>query len=300
MKAHISGRSFILGFPGLFVTHEVKSFIKSHTPAGFIFFKDNLNDVQQIKTLLTDLKQLYQTLNLTPPILAIDYEGGLVDRLPDPCQRIPHANELGKTASTSELFKIGEQMGLTLKELGFTLNFSPVCDVSTPQTPDYLSSRIFSSDPETVATLIAAYIKGHQGTGVLACAKHFPGIGSATRDPHKKPIETTDPKQIFESTHWVPFKSAIEANVGTVMTSHIMCPNLDTQDIATYSQKITHTLLREHLEFKGLIISDDLNMGAIQEQLSESVSKTLVAGHDLVIISDRDINTHAKLLEDLC
>lgn len=292
-------RLVILGFEGTTLTPHVKDFIKTYRPGGFIFFKDNIQSLSQCKKLIRGLRSFYdQHLNFIP-LLCIDHENKVVNRLPSPITAFPDAPSLGETLNHGSAYAMGQTMGKELKGLGINCNFAPVCDVARDITPPYLKSRCFSSNAETVGWITAQFIKGIQETGVMACAKHFPGLGSADKDPHACVVRSSQPKHEFDRRDWVPFKTAIAADVCAMMTTHVICEALDPDEIATYSPLIVQKYLVQTLGFKGLIISDDIKMGAIQEDMLTACIRAYMAGHHLIINSERRVDQNAVILESL-
>jgi beta-N-acetylhexosaminidase len=292
-------QKIIFGFSGTTLTEEAKLFIEKTHPAGFIFFDDNCDSLTQITDLLHELQEFYVSTHGHTAILSIDHESTAVQRLPSPITHFPHAISLGKIMSPQLATLMGRTMGQELKKCGFNLNFAPVCDVLTSHTPDYLKHRCFSDDSEKVASLTESFIIAMQAEGVKACAKHFPGLGSAAQDPHKKQTQTSQSIKTFRDQDWKIYKRAISAGVATVMTTHVLCSDLDKEHIATYSEMIIHTHLKKELGFKGLIISDDLKMGAILESPKEAIHKAIQSGHDLVIHSERGFTQNEHLIQSL-
>lgn len=300
MKATQTSLSpFLFGFDGQTLTPRAKTFIQDYKPSGFLFFRENCDNTEQIKVLLRDIKDVYAALDLPPPLLAIDHEGGNVHRLPDPITHFSPAAELGATLSPSQVEAVGYRMAHELTQLGFNVNFAPVCDIRTPQTPTYLASRSFSTDPSSVSKFSLALFNGLRQGGLLACAKHFPGLGSAAHDPHFSPISSDQPLEVFEKRDWQPFKTLIQHNVPFIMTSHMMCPKLDPNAIGTFSAKLVRTYLKSKLGFHGRVLSDDLTMGAIQGTLVESAIQAIQAGHDLIILSNACFEENAMFLEEI-
>jgi beta-N-acetylhexosaminidase len=186
-------------------------------------------------------------------------------------------------------------MAQELLDPGIRLNLAPVLDVLTERYNPGIGIRSFGRDPELVSQLGAAFIRGSQEHGVSACAKHFPGKGAAAVDAHVELPTIRLACREFETIHLAPFRAAVEAGVDCVMSSHVRFPTLDSKP-ATFSEKITSRLLRQRLGFRGVVISDDLCMGAITRTWPIQLAsvEALKAGHDLLIIAhDRQTQREA-------
>lgn len=257
-------------------------------------YGENIRDTEQLRTLGTELRAA-----CPEALLAIDEEGGEVTRLHylhgSP---YPGAAVLGRIDDTEYTSRIGEQVGHDILSAGFNLALGPVADVnSNPQNP-VIGTRSFASDPTRAGKHVAAWILGLQRTGAIACAKHFPGHGDTFEDSHLVLPAVDATLQTLEQRELPPFRAAIEARVGAIMTSHILLPQIDPSVPATFSRRILQGLLRDELEFDGVIVSDALDMqGAIHEiGIPEAAVRALIAGCDLLCLGT---NTGARLLQEI-
>jgi beta-N-acetylhexosaminidase len=195
-------------------------------------------------------------------------------------------------------YRVGALMGRELVALGFHLNFAPVCDVAIEQDgKDIIGDRAFSHEAHEVAMLAAKFIQGMQGSGLAGCAKHFPGHGATTTDSHfLLPIVSTS-ADILEERELAPFRSAIKAEVASIMTAHLIAQNLDEDKPATMSPKIINELLRVKLEFDGVVISDDLDMKAVADhyELKEILRASLESCVDMFIIGNNLEKTYEAI-----
>ena len=168
-----------------------------------------------------------------------------------------------------------------MRELGINLNLAPVVDVATSIAHSSLRNRCYSSDPARVAEMGVAFVKGMHDTGVKCTAKHFPGLGLGCQDTHESGTVVTAPREKLEQ-HWLPFRKMIAAGIDAILISHAVYPALDPARPATLSKSIITEILREQMGFTGLIISDDLLMGAITNYYSiqDAVKNCLAAGCD--------------------
>lgn len=277
------GRVFMLGFPGTSLDKDTAKFLAGINPGGIILFSRNFVSPAQLKDLICQIKELFDQRIL----IAIDHEGGRIVRFDQGVTVFPGNMALGVTGNRDFAFQQGVISALELRNFGIDVNLAPVLDVLTDRYNPGITIRSFSQDPYLVASLGVSMIEGMQstGTGISATAKHFPGIGAAYVDPHLElpiinlPYETT-------RIYLYPFIKAIEAGVDLMMSSHVVYRSLEQDLPATFSHNIVHDLLRKELGFRGIIITDDLEMGAIGKHytMEEAVIRCVRAGHDMVLI----------------
>ncbi|MBU0547725.1 MAG: hypothetical protein KKH57_03075, partial [Candidatus Omnitrophica bacterium] len=196
-----------------------------------------------------------------PPLIAINMEGGWISLIPD--APFPSPMALGAAGSYKLAEVNGSMIGRTLAQLGINVNLAPVLDLYSNQENRIVSTRSFGEDPEKVAALGAAFIKGLQSQGIFATAKHFPGIGGAEGDPHIA-MQRLDKNLVqLENEELIPFKAAIAAGVKIIMTGHLLVPQIDPKNPASLSKVFTTDILRHRLGFKGVVMVDDVRMQAI-------------------------------------
>jgi beta-N-acetylhexosaminidase len=185
--------------------------------------------------------------------------------------------------------RIAHAVGAELAALGFTINFAPVLDVRTCVETSVIGDRAFGDDPDTCARFGASWIRGLQQAGVLACGKHFPGHGDASRDSHVDLPVVERPREDLERVELVPFRAAVAADVSAMMTAHVVYTALDAQHPATLSGAVCAEL-RSHIGFRGLLISDDLEMQAIAARYSieDAAVQAVAAGCDALLICSND------------
>ena len=277
------GKLFIIGYQGEEPSEEFLSFVKEWGIGGVIVFARNLSDPLKLPENLKKIREAAGNNIFT----AIDQEGGLVLRilrygsLFPSAMALAAANDLGLAEKTYRA--IGEEM----LSLGLNWNLAPVLDINHPSNPG-IGARSFSDTPQKVAEFGIAAIKGLQSTGVMACAKHFPGKGEARKDSHLTLPTIPYPAERLHSFELYPFKKAIENNVAAIMTSHVFFPAFEkTPNLPiTLSKSVLTDLLRKELKFKGLVITDDLEMGAITESygIAQAALKSFMAGADQLLI----------------
>lgn len=280
------GQLFWIGLEGPTLTGKEAEFMADNNIGGVTLFGRNLETPEQIHKLCTDLYNLKNRMpSKMPPFIAIDMEGGRVHRLKDPFTQWPSIGAMSALDSTSVAFKFANMMGTELRALGVNVDFSPCVDVLTNEKNVLIGDRSFGSDPEYVAKMASAVIRGYIKSGVLACAKHFPGHGNTIIDSHEDlPIEEVD-MDTLEKRELVPFKKAMRARLDFIMTAHIQYSKIDSEYPATLSSKIVRDLLKGDLKYKNLVITDDLDMKALTKNYTreEIPVKAFQAGCDIML-----------------
>jgi beta-N-acetylhexosaminidase len=181
--------------------------------------------------------------------------------------------------------RIARAVGTELGALGFTIDFAPVLDVNTCAQNPVIGDRAFGDDADTCARFGAAWVRGLQASGVLACGKHFPGHGDTSKDSHVDLPVVNQPLERLERVELVPFRAAVEAGVATLMTAHVVYPALDRERPGTMSPAVC-TALRERLGFRGVLVSDDLEMQAIaaRSTIEDAAVQAIAAGCDALLV----------------
>lgn len=276
------GRLFMFGVYGLKPSRQTVSLFRSTGATGVLLLARNIETPAQTKAFVTELEQRLGR----PLLVAIDHEGGWVLRFKSGVTPFPGNTALGRARDPKLAYAVGRQMARELAPIGIRMNLAPVLDVATQDYNPGIGIRSFGSDPRLAGRLGAAFIRGMQDNGVSACAKHFPGKGAATVDAHVDLPTIRLPRAAFARTHLAPFRAACAAGVDAVMTSHVRYPALDSQ-LGTFSKRIVRDVLRGRLGYDGLVVSDDLCMGAITKRwpVAEATLKCLDAGHDVLMIA---------------
>jgi len=283
------GSLFIVGIASTEADGNARSLIREHKVGGVILFARNIENPLQVASLCRRLQEEAIAATGTPLFLAVDQEGGPVARLREPFTLHPGASEIGR--SPEPLERASRFASITATEMslvGLNMNMAPVMDVPSGEPERHLSGRTFGTNPGTVASLGIRVIEGLQRKKILAVAKHFPGLGKANLDPHHRLPVIDSPGSEIEERDLVPFKAAIKAGVSGIMTSHAVYPGLDPGTPATLSRKIITDLLRKNLEFDGLVITDDLEMGAVAGGLGVdgSAVEAFRAGVDILLVCE--------------
>jgi len=257
--------------------------------AGGIVYVQNVSTAAEARAINQALPRIANDSGLTPPLIAIDHEGGIVQRIKD----VPNLNNNWDFALTRPSDTLACQRGLNhaqvLTSLGFTMNLAPVLDVNNNPANPVIGKRSYSDDPQVVARLGAAYIRGLQGGGVAAVGKHFPGHGNTGVDSHLQLPILTQSVDDLEKIELVPFRRAIDADISAIMSAHIVFPAVDPSGVpGTLSRAVMTGLLRDRLGFQGLAISDDLGaMKAITDNFTpgDAAVRAVKAGVDMLIMS---------------
>ena len=280
------GQLFVVGIPEPRFDSEVLHTFVRLGIGGVILFKHNYESPAQLVTLTNTIQKnlIPSSYKGHPAWIAVDQEGGRVQRFKDPFTVMPPAAKWTELNSPKTCFEAGFIMGKELRACGINLNFAPVVDV-LQTAAKAIGDRSFSSDPQIVATMGSAVVRGIQKSGVLAVAKHFPGHGSVIPDSHEELPVSPKTVQELEEIDWIPFRRAIRSRVEGIMTAHILFENIDASRPATLSRKLLQDYLRKDLRFTKLIFSDDLEMGAIKKkyELRDAAFLAVQAGCDQLI-----------------
>ncbi len=282
------GQLFIVGFTGQELSPELTHFIQRYKPGSFILFKRNISSIPQITKLNNDLYRLSFSATNLPPLLAVDQEGGSVSRLPI-YPPPPNALAMGQTQSPLLVEEMGYQTALFLREVGFNMNLAPVLDVVDLFSAGFIGVRSFGSEAHLVSEMGAAYSKGLLRAKVLPTAKHFPGTGSVTADPHKTIVTSSASEEVLYSRDIFPFEKYTRINQPTaVMLSHLVYPAIDSSgEPASFSSHIIDGILRKKMNYQGLVVTDDLQMQGSRLLLKpeEAALKSLKSGSDVIMLT---------------
>lgn len=278
------GETLMIGLSGPRLTEEDLRTLAETRASGVILYRRNFEDPGQLVRLLHELDAAAGKRML----VSTDHEGGRVVMLGQGTTIFPDNLALARGGDVADAARQGELEGRELRRLGVDLNLAPTLDVLQAErySPN-IGIRAYGEDPARVAALGVARIKAMQAQGVAACAKHFPGKGHSPLDAHLRLPTITSTEAEMRARHVPPFVAAIAAGVECVMTSHPIYPHLDaTGALATFSRPIVTGLLRQELGFRGVIVSDDLEMGAVTEACPVGRAAVLAmrAGHDLLLV----------------
>ena len=283
----------------------MRSLAREFGLGGVTLFARNIEAPEQVAELAYDLQSLSTEL---PVWVAVDQEGGRVARLRAPFTEWPPMAVLGRSGDADLAYRFAAALASELKAVGISLDYAPVLDIHTNPRNPVIGDRALAETADAVGRLGAAIVRGLQENGIAACGKHFPGHGDTSVDSHLDLPIVEHPPDRLRRVEFIPFREAIRAGVATIMTAHILVPSLDEEKPATLSRRVVYDLLRDELNFEGVILSDDLEMKALAKSYSvaEAAVQAILAGCDAVLIcralSDdrsRDIEVQAVALEAL-
>ncbi|MBF0302068.1 MAG: beta-N-acetylhexosaminidase [Desulfamplus sp.] len=287
----LAGQRLMVGFEGTELNNELKTLIRDIKVGGIILFAINIQSAAQVKALCKSAQEYAKSCNLPPLVIAVDQEGGDVARLKKPdfteFPGNPHITDI----DSAKIF--GSIVANELKSVHINMNFAPVMD-SIPKLntmpanfKSVMLNRVFPGNPENVATLGSHVIDALQKNGIMAVAKHFPGIGRTTRDSHLElPVLKTEEadQNLMEKSDFIPFKAAIKSNVAGIMLSHILYTSMDNEWPASLSYNIAKRVLRDQMGYQGVVMTDDLDMKAIKYDIKTSIRQILNADIDIAMI----------------
>lgn len=272
---------FMLGFDGDSLPGELTEYL-ARGLAGVVIYQRNFTSAEGLRKLTADIR----TAAGRPVLIGIDQEGGTRFALREPFTQWPSAEALGRLGDASAVEQVARAMAVELRAAGCNLDFAPMLDLHVNPTSPVTLDRSFGVDPNIVARMGAAFHRGLRAGGVLSCAKHFPGHGDAAVDPHLDLPVFAGSRERLKSTELVPFAAAITAGVPLLMTAHILLPRIDPENPASLSRTILFDILRGELRFEGVILADDLGMGAVAKQFGagEAAIRALRAGTDIAML----------------
>ncbi len=271
----------VVGFDGKSVNEHLLGWLDRGV-GGVILFRRNIESPEQILKLCQDI---HRRSRISAPMISIDQEPGLITRLSPPFSQWSSQQALGKSGDAEFVEKVGAAIARELKSVGVNTDWAPVMDVQSNSKNPIIGPRSFGGDVDLVSKLGRALIKGLQGGGVAACAKHFPGHGDTSQDSHLTLPVVSRPKDDLEKTEIPPFAAAVRAGVASVMTAHVLYPAWDKDHPATLSPRIITGILRDRMKFKGVIVTDDLSMVGIAKGRSheEIAAGCIEAGCDILL-----------------
>jgi len=282
---------FILGFEGLELPKDFVNLIKEFPPAGFIFLGNNYDNPEQFRLLVQRLNEISKGSY----IYSTDQEPGRVQRFKNGFPLSLNPIEYAQNGKFSDFEVWCDRTASLLSDIGINLNLAPVVDLAEFGSESIvLKNRSFGAGFDQVNKFTEILINEHRKKDVLACAKHFPGLGQADIDPHEKTAASSEPLERLREYHWNSFRFAARQKIEFMMTTHLSNPNLDNK-IATFSPEIVR-MLKEEIRHSGLILSDDLLMGGAgsKENIDSIAIDCLTSGHNLLIISkDIDLQKQA-------
>lgn len=261
--------------------------LNQYAVGGLIYFGQNIIDREQITEMLANTA----SMSNYPLFLAVDEEGGDVSRVANSGMEVTKVDDMatiGAGGDPSQAFAAGETIGAYLKEIGFNVDFAPVADVTQEGVESALGNRSFGTDPQIVGEMASNVASGIKESGVSACLKHFPGLGSASDDTHEGRVEISKTMEELRASDFVPFSIGIEAGVDFVMVSHATVPAIDEELPSSLSRKVVTDTLRGELGFEGVVITDALDMTAITDDYTSEQAAVMAieAGADMLLMPE--------------
>lgn len=279
------GQLVMVGIDGYTNDNNSQELIEKYHVGGFVLLKQNVKDLEQMLNLINSLKET-NAANKIPLFLSVDEEGGRISRMPEDFVKLPSNGKIGEVNDSKLSYQVGRILGEELKSVGLNMNFAPVLDInSNPKNP-VIGDRAFGETPDLVSKLGIQTMKGIKSQNIIAVVKHFPGHGDTSIDSHVGlPIVNANLERL-ESFELQPFSSAIENQADAIMIAHILLPKIDSNNPASFSKAIITDLLREEMNFNGVIITDDLTMGAVVNNydIGDAAVESLKAGSDIVLV----------------
>ena len=286
--SRLLGQLLLTGVPGPELDPDTAARFKKLQPGGFILFGRNIQSPEQLRKLIDDLRDISDI----EPFITIDQEGGRVSRLRLIGEEPPNAQALRDKGDPSLIRTHGRLTGQILRHFGFNLDLCPVLDISYDDTADNsLKGRCYGRDPQEVVNNAGVFNRAMRKEGILSCAKHFPGYGPADCDPHEFLPVITKSREDLERDELLPYRTLLP-EIDSVMTCHSNYTAFDPgrgRWPASLSHNIVTKLLRDQLGYEGLAMTDDLDMGAILNEVTfeQAIQEAVRAGNDLVMICHR-------------
>ncbi|MCR2806444.1 beta-N-acetylhexosaminidase [Paenibacillus sp. SCIV0701] len=284
MRAKI-GQLVIVGLEGQRLNEASRRMIEEYKVGGFILFKDNIESAGQTAALLNELKAANKG-NAVPLWLSVDQEGGRVSRMPAELHSTPSAKDIASRNDLAYTRGIAEAIGAELKALGFNMDFAPVLDInSNPKNP-VIGDRAYGSTPEAVIAHGLESVAGINESGVASVVKHFPGHGDTAVDSHYDlPVVEKTVEQLSQF-ELLPFAEAIDQDVDAIMVAHLLMRQIDAEHPASISKAVITGLLRDELGYDGVVITDDMTMGALLKgnNIGEAAVQSFLAGTDILLV----------------
>ena len=254
-----------------------------------ILFSFNLDHREQTTEFIQDMKETTKI----PMFISVDEEGGNVARIANTdgmgTTKFPSMATIGETGDPSQAYTVGDTVGREISELGFNLDFAPVADLSTNEDNTEIGERSFGSDPDLVSQMVSQEVKGLQNNGVSAALKHFPGQGNAGEDTHKGYVNLDVTIDGLRDNEFLPFEEGIAAGADMIMMSHVSVKGITQSDIpASLSSLMVNDILREELQYDGIIITDAMNMKIITKfyEAGQAAVSAIKAGNDMILMPD--------------
>lgn len=279
------GQMILVGIDGYTLNENTKSLLQKSKVGGVILFSNNVQNTNQLLKLLNLLKS-ENLQNKIPLFLSVDEEGGRVTRMPAEFKKFPTNKAIGKVNDEMLSYNIGSSIAYEIGSFGFNMDFAPVLDINSNPNNPVIGNRSFGTNVSIVSSLGIQTMRGIQSQNIIPVVKHFPGHGDTSIDSHMGLPSVNNDLKRLKSFELKPFADAIKNNADAVMIAHILLPKIDKEYPSSMSKIIITDILRRDLKFNGVIITDDMTMGAITKNynISEASIKSVKAGTDIVLV----------------
>lgn len=282
------------------VTDQMKDRLGKYHIGGIIYFSFNIKDRDQITSFIREAQEAYKI----PLFTAVDEEGGSVARIANTegmgVTIFPSMAEIGKSGDPTSAYALGKTLAQDLSDLGFNVDFAPVADIVTNTENTEIGDRSFGSDPDLVSQFVSQEVKGLQENGVCSTLKHFPGQGDTSEDTHRGYVDLETSIDRLREVEFLPFQAGIEAGADFVMVSHVSVKAVTGQEVpASLSKLMISDILRDELQYDGIIITDALNMKSITKfyDSGQAALKAVKAGVDMILMPDDMEEAYTEVLD---
>ena len=292
------GQLLIGSFPAHDLSVELRALAREFDLGGIILFSRNIESPEQVSEVAVEAEQMGAE---QPLWVSVDQEGGRVARLKAPFTAWPPMATLGRAGSEELASRFATALAAELSAVGVTLDYAPVLDIHTNPKNPVIGDRALAESAADVARLGRVVVRALQAGGLAACGKHFPGHGDTSTDSHHELPVVEHGRRRLEAVEWVPFRQAIAAGVATIMTAHVLVPDLDEDRIASFSPLVVDAVLKRALGFGGVVISDDLGMKAVSATipLPEATVAAIAAGCDAVLLCNSTTDEQVAAIETI-
>lgn len=292
------GQLFMVGLEEK-TNEDIANLIQENKIGGVVLYKKNYHTYEEMLAYVNNIKEL-NSKNSIPIFISIDQEGGRVNRMPQEIQNLKSATKLANTKNIEIVKESGKIIGEMLNKTGISMNYAPVLDIRKFKEKHAIGDRCYGENKKDVSKYGITVMKEMQNNGVIPVIKHFPGHGLTKKDSHFRIPKITQKIEVLEKEDMVPFEIAIKENAEAIMVGHLIIKDIDKNYPASLSKKVIQKYLIQKYNYKGLIITDDLKMMAIQihYNMKKAVVKAIEAGNDIIMIglSYKKINKIIKFI----
>lgn len=281
------GQMLMFGFEDTQINDETRKLIEDYHVGGVILFKKNISGTQQLLDLNNKIKEINSGLHDTPIFISVDEEGGLVSRMPPEIMNLPDSKDIGDANNAALAYQVGEAIGERVSSFGFNMTMAPVLDINSNPANLVIGKRAFGDNKEIVSKMGIEEMKGIQSRNIIPVVKHFPGHGDTDVDSHLGLPIVNHGTERLRQLELVPFQHAFNQQADMTMVAHILFPEIDRDYPSSLSKKVITDILRGKLNFDGVVITDDMTMGAIIENydIGEASVRAVQSGNDIVLVS---------------